>query len=103
MDTHLTGEKDSEDLTTSLPDISQTELPLEKWITGWKLTAVFTGITVVSFLMLLDMSIISTVSLPGFRAHELPLIPAQAIPRITSDFHSLDDVGWYGSSYQLAR
>ncbi|PYI15891.1 MFS general substrate transporter [Aspergillus japonicus CBS 114.51] len=86
MDTHLAEEKkNSEDLTTSLPDISQIELPLEKWITGWKLTAVFTGITVVSFLMLLDMSIIST-----------------AIPRITSDFHSLDDVGWYGSSYQLA-
>ncbi|RAL14434.1 MDR family MFS transporter [Aspergillus homomorphus CBS 101889] len=79
------SEKDSEELTTSLPDISQVDLQREEWISGWKLAAVFSGITIVSFLMLLDMSIIST-----------------AIPRITSDFHSLDDVGWYGSSYQLA-
>lgn len=27
----------------------------------------------------------------------------QAIPRITSDFHSLTDVGWYGSAYLLAN
>lgn len=27
----------------------------------------------------------------------------QAIPRITSDFHSLPDVGWYGSAYLLAN
>lgn len=27
----------------------------------------------------------------------------QAIPRITSDFHSLPDVGWYGSAYLLAK
>ena len=26
----------------------------------------------------------------------------QAIPKITSDFHSLPDVGWYGAAYQLA-
>ncbi|KAG9233292.1 major facilitator superfamily [Amylocarpus encephaloides] len=35
--------------------------------------------------MLLDTSIIAT-----------------AIPKITSDFHALNDVGWYGSSYLLA-
>ncbi len=27
---------------------------------------------------------------------------SQAIPQITSDFHSLEDVGWYGGAYQLA-
>jgi hypothetical protein len=27
----------------------------------------------------------------------------QAIPQMTSDFNSLEDVGWYGSAYQLAR
>ena len=27
---------------------------------------------------------------------------AQAIPRITSDFHSLQDVGWYGSAYLIS-
>ena len=28
-------------------------------------------------------------------------IIATAIPRITDDFHALDDVGWYGSAYLL--
>jgi EmrB/QacA subfamily drug resistance transporter len=28
-------------------------------------------------------------------------IIATAIPRITDDFHSLDDIGWYGSAYLL--
>lgn len=28
-------------------------------------------------------------------------IVATAIPRITDDFHSLGDVGWYGSAYML--
>jgi hypothetical protein len=28
---------------------------------------------------------------------------ATAIPQITSDFQSLDDIGWYGSSYLIAQ
>ena len=28
-------------------------------------------------------------------------IIATAIPRITNDFHSLGDIGWYGSSYMI--
>jgi len=27
---------------------------------------------------------------------------ATAIPRITSDFHSIDNVGWYGAVYELS-
>lgn len=57
----------------------------EEFITGLKLIAVIAGVTLVAFLMLLDMSIIAT-----------------AIPRITTEFHSLPDVGWYGASYLLA-
>ena len=30
-------------------------------------------------------------------------LAATAIPRITDDFHSLDDVGWYGSAYLLTQ
>lgn len=54
--------------------------------------------------MLLDTSIVSTVS--QYRDIEVRLSANpvnQAIPRITSEFHSLADVGWYGSAYQLAR
>ncbi|CAI7597832.1 unnamed protein product [Penicillium discolor] len=55
-------------------------------ITGLKLGLVVASVTFVAFLMLLDMSIIVT-----------------AIPHITSEFHSLNDVGWYGSAYLLAN
>lgn len=60
----------------------------EEWeyITGYKLSAVLGIVTLACFTMLLDTSIIVT-----------------AIPRITSDFHSLGDVGWYGSAYLLSR
>ncbi len=33
--------------------------------------------------------------------HVQKTIIATAIPRITSDFNALNDVGWYGSSYLL--
>ena len=56
-----------------------------EYITGMKLAAALTSLTLVVFLMSLDVSIIGT-----------------AIPRITSDFQSLPDVGWYGSAYLLA-
>jgi hypothetical protein len=57
----------------------------QEWVSGFKLLPIITAITLGCFLMLLDTSIIAT-----------------ATPRITSDFHSLLDVGWYGASYQLA-
>lgn len=56
------------------------------YLDGVKLFLVLACATAVSFLMLLDLSILAT-----------------AIPHITSQFHSLPDVGWYGSAYQLAR
>ncbi|KAJ5586969.1 uncharacterized protein N7459_002734 [Penicillium hispanicum] len=56
-----------------------------KYLTGLKLFLVVVGLTLVFFLVLLDTSIIAT-----------------AIPKITTDFHSLQDLGWYGSSYQIA-
>ncbi|KAF7564117.1 hypothetical protein G7046_g60 [Stylonectria norvegica] len=56
-----------------------------EYIMGWKLVSLMLSITLAAFLMLLDMSIIVT-----------------AIPKITTHFHSLEDIGWYGSSYNLA-
>jgi MFS family permease len=54
-------------------------------INGMPLVALMVCVCLVCFLLLLDTSIIAT-----------------AIPRITDEFHSLRDVGWYGSAYQLA-
>jgi len=73
-----------------------------EYVTGFKLATIIGCVTLVAFLILLDQSIIATVR------HAPPsllrrLSWRQAIPRITSDFHSLPDVGWYGSAYLLAR
>ncbi|QVM10208.1 hypothetical protein D8B26_004869 [Coccidioides posadasii str. Silveira] len=72
-------EKDGvEESTPTQPDDSQypglaTVIPI--------MAALYLGV----FLVALDRTIIAT-----------------AIPRITDDFHSLNDVGWYGSSYLIA-
>ncbi|KAH7329422.1 major facilitator superfamily-domain-containing protein [Stachybotrys elegans] len=55
------------------------------YLAGLPLVSFMTGLVLVMFLSLLDMSIIGT-----------------AIPQITSDFHRLEDVGWYVGAYQLA-
>ncbi|KAK4867164.1 hypothetical protein LT330_000674 [Penicillium expansum] len=57
----------------------------EEYITGFKLWAILISGTLVQFVMMLDQSTIAT-----------------AVPYITDEFHSLLDVGWYGSAYQLA-
>ncbi|KAI1138509.1 putative MFS multidrug transporter [Hypoxylon sp. FL0543] len=54
------------------------------YVTGYKLILLLFSVTTFFFLLMLDMSIIST-----------------AIPQITSDFHSLQDIGWYSGAYQL--
>ncbi|KAK8024998.1 Efflux pump [Apiospora arundinis] len=55
-----------------------------EYVTGIKLGVIVAAVAFASFLMLLDTMIIST-----------------AIPRITDEFHSLVDVGWYASAYQF--
>ncbi|KAL8398464.1 hypothetical protein RB596_005839 [Gaeumannomyces avenae] len=52
--------------------------------TGIKLAIISIALSLAVFLMALDNSIITT-----------------AIPRITDEFRSLEDVGWYGSAYLL--
>ncbi|KIW43594.1 uncharacterized protein PV06_04681 [Exophiala oligosperma] len=53
--------------------------------TGFKLYLILASMTFTQFVIMLDISVIVT-----------------AIPQITDHFHSLLDVGWYGSAYQLA-
>ncbi|KAG8170300.1 hypothetical protein KVR01_001045 [Diaporthe batatas] len=55
------------------------------YLSGPRLLAILTGVTLAAFIMLLDMTIIVT-----------------AIPRITDDFNSLPDLGWYGSAYTVS-
>ncbi|KAF9694124.1 hypothetical protein EKO04_007850 [Ascochyta lentis] len=56
-----------------------------QYLTGLKLAIVLGSLTLVSFLVLLDMSILGT-----------------AIPQITTEFNALADVGWYIGAYNLA-
>jgi 5-bromo-4-chloroindolyl phosphate hydrolysis protein len=77
-------------------------------VTGLRLGLVVVSVTLVAFLMLLDMSIIVTVSMASawrlLRTLETTdSSHSQAIPHITAQFHSLGDVGWYGSAYLLSR
>ncbi|KAI1433340.1 efflux pump protein [Xylaria sp. CBS 124048] len=53
-------------------------------LTGFKLFALLFSTGIIFFALLLDGSIIGT-----------------AVPKITSEFHSLPDVGWYSGAYQL--
>ena len=74
-----------------------------KYLTGAKLGVVTAAVTLVCFLVLLDISIIVTVSILVCFSIVGASHIAQAIPVITTHFHSLEDIGWYGSSYQIAR
>lgn len=68
--------------------------------TGWKLGSVVVALVLTVFLASLDM-VRFTVCLPQ-RANPLTKnIIATAIPRITEQFHALDDIGWYGSALFL--
>ncbi|KAK2762494.1 MFS multidrug transporter [Colletotrichum kahawae] len=60
--------------------------PTPKYSSRYRLFLVMTCVTLVCWLMFLDSSIIVT-----------------AIPAITDEFHSLGDIGWYGSAYHLAN
>ena len=57
-----------------------------EWAHGFQLFTILAAVTFVCFLMLLDGTIV-----------------VAAVPRITDDFNSLNDIGWYGAAYQLGR
>ncbi|KAN0116823.1 efflux pump [Hyaloscypha variabilis] len=82
------GEKGLESSTTEKNGSTQEGiLPFTaeyEYVKGIKLILVLASATLATFLMMLDMTIIAT-----------------AIPRITNQFHSVTDVGWYGSAYSL--
>ena len=68
--------------TLSKPPLTQNEEPI--WAHGFQLFNIMAALALVCFLMLLDSTIV-----------------VAAIPRITDDFNSLNDIGWYGAAYQL--
>ena len=67
-----------------------------------KVTILLASVILCMFLVGLDRTIVSTVCAAYCAITSHLLIDAnQAIPQITNEFHSLADVGWYGSAYLL--
>ncbi|ORY61596.1 major facilitator superfamily domain-containing protein [Pseudomassariella vexata] len=56
------------------------------YMEGWALASLTLAFMSICFALALDNTILAT-----------------AIPQITSDFRSLNDIGWYGSSYLIAQ
>jgi MFS family permease len=52
------------------------------YLSGWRLGVVITSLFFGTFLIALDTNILNV-----------------AVPRISTDFHALDDVAWYGTAY----
>lgn len=65
-------------------DSKPSEDPEAAYVTGWKLAMIIISLQLTNFCIAIDNTIIAT-----------------AIPRITDNFKSLGDVGWYGSAYLL--
>lgn len=80
-------EKEKGGLEVTGKDDAEAEDEVEdesKYLSGFKLAILSIGLCLVTFVIALDNTIIAT-----------------AIPKITTVFNSLEDVGWYGSSYLL--
>ncbi|KAJ5804923.1 hypothetical protein N7474_010810 [Penicillium riverlandense] len=60
--------------------------PETRYMQGWALASLTLAFMSICLVLAIDNTILST-----------------AIPHITSDFHSLNDIGWYGSSYLIAQ
>jgi len=83
-DAQITGGTDYLSNEEKRTNSVEQEESVEYELSGIRLLFVMVGMCLAVFLMALDTSIIAT-----------------AIPRITSHFHSTDDIGWYGSAYAL--
>ncbi|KAG8904164.1 hypothetical protein FRB99_002145 [Tulasnella sp. 403] len=85
MNTELPASKEAADLeaaaTTPLVDPNS-----DKYVTGYKLVLIFIGMLFSAFLVSLDQTILAT-----------------AIPKIASQFNSLEQVTWIASAYFLTQ
>ena len=78
------GTQPEKNSTESKRDTDSLETETLDYPHAFKLTFIIVALVLSVFLVALDMTIVAT-----------------AIPRITDEFHSLDQVGWYGSAFFL--
>ncbi|EAW16712.1 MDR family MFS transporter [Aspergillus fischeri NRRL 181] len=72
-------------ITTDVTDATE-EQPATGYMHGWALASLTLAFMSICLVLAIDNTILAT-----------------AIPNITSDFKSLNDIGWYGSSYLIAQ
>ncbi|KAJ5305715.1 hypothetical protein PENANT_c041G09073 [Penicillium antarcticum] len=80
----VTKEDSDKEVATEEKDAAETPNDEEEYPSAWRLALITIGLCLCVFCLALDNTIIAT-----------------AIPKITDEFNSLADVGWYGSSYLL--
>jgi MFS transporter, DHA2 family, glioxin efflux transporter len=68
---------------------------------GFRLAMVVLALVLSVFLVALDMVYLNPLQANKVQADFFETIIATAIPRITDEFHSLDQIGWYGSAFFL--
>jgi hypothetical protein len=68
---------------------------------GFKLAMVILALVLSVFLVALDLVFLNPPQANKVQADLFETIIATAIPRITDEFHSLDQIGWYGSAFFL--
>lgn len=82
--------------THDVPDESASK---PEYPSGWKLFFIFVALCLTNFLVALVCFPIPFVLDPTDQQDQT--IIATAIPTITSQFQSIEDIGWYGSAYLL--
>jgi hypothetical protein len=110
IESEVVGEK-SDETESESKAVEGDMVDTQEYLTGIRLAVLVAITTAVAFLVFLDSSILVTVSSWGFPSFQCPVrimgiiskTAEQAIPQITTQFHSIDDIGWYGSAYLLAK
>ncbi|GAW16140.1 hypothetical protein ANO14919_055630 [Xylariales sp. No.14919] len=77
--------RDNLEYTDPISRLTEAGVESRQYPSTWKASLLTIGLCLVTFATAVDNTIIAT-----------------AIPSITEEFHSLDDIGWYASSYLLA-
>lgn len=86
IETRIEKPESSSSDSDIIPVIEEAQVTEDEYLDGFKLAAVLSAVTLTAFLMLLDTSVVVT-----------------AIPKITTQFGSTADIGWYGSAYLLCK
>lgn len=76
--------KEADQSSVDVEKVPADEEDTSGYPTGFKLVTLIIALCLAVFLVALDQTIIAT-----------------AIPKITDHFHSITDIGWYGSAYFL--